>query len=250
MWNNVANIPSFVPKATSVPAGSRNRPASVPAGSRNRPTSVLWRPGYYNHMNMDEGRRGTAVKPSAGLFFGEFKGQICNGDPRTMENPHMNRDLRIVDSGCSRSMTGNKEKLDNFVKIVGGTVTFRGGDGLLHRKGILRTSKLNFENVLLCGRAFQTLTCGSQSSKKEQSLLLQLSDIKPKRDVTVCWQKVYSVQNRSPAGPKVDEACLIGESSSDHARGRFLLGFKTRVMKPLLNRAETALSQAVLAAVG
>ncbi|GKG22086.1 hypothetical protein Tco_0384681, partial [Tanacetum coccineum] len=40
MWNNVANIPSFVPKAVFVPAGSRNTPTSVPAGSRNRPTSV------------------------------------------------------------------------------------------------------------------------------------------------------------------------------------------------------------------
>ncbi|GKC94711.1 hypothetical protein Tco_1160153 [Tanacetum coccineum] len=40
MWANVANIPSFVPKAASVPDGSRNRPTSVPAGSRNRPTSV------------------------------------------------------------------------------------------------------------------------------------------------------------------------------------------------------------------
>ncbi|GKA54889.1 putative ribonuclease H-like domain-containing protein [Tanacetum coccineum] len=105
MWNNVTHIPSFVPKAASVPAGSRNRPTSVPAGSRNRPTSVPagsrnrptsvpagrpfsagWknhaarpmtrptshyfqhfsRPGYYNQMNMDEGRWGTAVKPSAG----------------------------------------------------------------------------------------------------------------------------------------------------------------------------------------
>ncbi|GJZ17819.1 putative ribonuclease H-like domain-containing protein [Tanacetum coccineum] len=145
MWTNVANIPSFVPKAasvpagsrnrqtsvpagsrnrqTSVPAGSRNRTTSVPAGSRNRPTSVpagrpfsagwknttarpMTRPtshyfqhfrrsGYYNQLNMDEGRWGTA------------------------ENPHKNRDLGIVDSGCSRSMTGNKEKLDDFVKIVG-----------------------------------------------------------------------------------------------------------------------------------
>ncbi|GKC00232.1 putative ribonuclease H-like domain-containing protein [Tanacetum coccineum] len=127
MWTNVANIPSFVPKAASVPAGSRNRqtsvpagsrngttsvpagsrngttsvPAgsrngttSVPAGSRNRPTSVpagrpfsagwknttarpMTRPtshyfqhfrrsGYYNQLNMGEGRWGTAVKPSAG----------------------------------------------------------------------------------------------------------------------------------------------------------------------------------------
>ncbi|GJZ70430.1 putative ribonuclease H-like domain-containing protein, partial [Tanacetum coccineum] len=104
MWTNVANIPSFVPKAasvpagsrhrtTSVPAGSRNRPTSVPAGSMNRPTSVpagrtfsagwknhaartmtrptshyfqhFHRPGYYNQLYMDEGRWGTAVKPSA-----------------------------------------------------------------------------------------------------------------------------------------------------------------------------------------
>ncbi|GJX71691.1 hypothetical protein Tco_0308862 [Tanacetum coccineum] len=173
MWTNVANIPSFVPIAASVPAGSRNRQTSVPAGSRNRPTSVpagsrnrqtsvpagsrnrptsvptgriipaglknttsrpMTRPtshyfqhfrrsGYYNQLNMDEGRWGTA------------------------ENPHKNRDLRIVDSGCSRSMTGNKEKLDDFVKIVGGTVTFGGGDGKITGKGTIRTSKLNFENV-------------------------------------------------------------------------------------------------------
>ncbi|GJX10137.1 hypothetical protein Tco_0199996 [Tanacetum coccineum] len=40
MWTNVANIPSFVPKAASVPADSRNRQTSVPAGSRNEPASV------------------------------------------------------------------------------------------------------------------------------------------------------------------------------------------------------------------
>ncbi|GKF31168.1 hypothetical protein Tco_0100966, partial [Tanacetum coccineum] len=104
-----------------VPAGSRNRPTSVPAGSRNRPASVP--AGSGNKMYMDEGRWGTA------------------------ENPHKNRELGIVDSGCSRSMTGNKDKLDDFVKIVGGNVTFGGGDGKITGKGTIRTSKLNFENV-------------------------------------------------------------------------------------------------------
>ncbi|GKB80771.1 hypothetical protein Tco_0947666 [Tanacetum coccineum] len=64
-----------------------------------------------------------------------------------LDNPHKNKDLEIVDSGCSRSMTGNKEKLDDFVKIIGGTVTFGGRDGKITRKGTIRTSKLNFENV-------------------------------------------------------------------------------------------------------
>ncbi|GKC17406.1 hypothetical protein Tco_1014188 [Tanacetum coccineum] len=95
MWTNVANIPSFVPKAAIVSllvveidhhlflVGSRNTPTSVLAGRpfsagwknnaarpMTRPTSHYFqhfrRPGYYNQLNMDEGRWGTAVKPSAG----------------------------------------------------------------------------------------------------------------------------------------------------------------------------------------
>ncbi|GJS14583.1 putative ribonuclease H-like domain-containing protein [Tanacetum coccineum] len=123
-----------------VPAGSRNRPTSVPAGRpfpagwhnpaarpMTRPKSHYFqqfsRPGSYNQMDMDGGRWGTA------------------------DNPHTNKDLGIVDSGCSRSMTGNKEKLADFVKIKGGTVTFGGGDGKITRKGTIRTSNFNFENV-------------------------------------------------------------------------------------------------------
>ncbi|GJS94841.1 putative ribonuclease H-like domain-containing protein [Tanacetum coccineum] len=44
-------------------------------------------------------------------------------------------------------MTGNKEKLADFVKIKGGTVTFGGGDGQITGKGTIRTSTFNFENV-------------------------------------------------------------------------------------------------------
>ncbi|GJT03339.1 putative ribonuclease H-like domain-containing protein [Tanacetum coccineum] len=244
MWTNVANIPSFVPKAASVPAGSRNRPTSVPAGSRNRPTSVPagsrhrptsvptgrpfsagWknnaarpmtrptshyfqhfsRPGYYNHMDMNKGRWGTA------------------------ENPHKNRDLGIVDSGCSRSMTGNKEKLDDFVKIVGGTVTFGGGDGKITGKGTIRTSKLNFENVyyveelqnfnlfsvsqicdtknkvLFTDKECLVLSKEFQLPENSQVVLrvprrnnlycFNLSDIKPERDVTCLLAKASLVES-------------------------------------------------------
>nr|GFC74840.1 hypothetical protein [Tanacetum cinerariifolium] len=30
-------------------------------------------------------------------------------------HPHVNKDIRIVDSGCFKSMTSNKEKLADFV---------------------------------------------------------------------------------------------------------------------------------------
>ncbi|GJS16798.1 putative ribonuclease H-like domain-containing protein [Tanacetum coccineum] len=140
VWKNVEHIPSFVPRPAYVLAGSRNRPTSVPAGRpflagwhnpaarpMTRPKSHYFqqfnRPGSYNQMDMDGGRW------------------------RTADNPHTNKDLGIVDSGCSRSMTGNKEKLADFVKIKGGTVTFGGGDGQITGKGTIRTSTFNFENV-------------------------------------------------------------------------------------------------------
>nr|GEZ85930.1 ribonuclease H-like domain-containing protein [Tanacetum cinerariifolium] len=62
-------------------------------------------------------------------------------------HPHVNKDIGIVDSGFSRSMTCNKEKLADFVQVKGGTVTFGGGDGKITGKGTIRTSKLDFENV-------------------------------------------------------------------------------------------------------
>ncbi|GJS34180.1 hypothetical protein Tco_0532562 [Tanacetum coccineum] len=176
MWNNVANIPSFVPRAASVPAGSRNQPASVtagsafPAGSRNRPATV----SADRHVPAGSSTRPAPVSASLAVItnciwmredgelllrpqqvvLGKLKGHICNGDPRTMENPHKNKDLGIVDSGCSRSMMGNKEKLDDFVKIIGGTVTFGGGDDKITGKGTIRTSNseirmahVNFKNI-------------------------------------------------------------------------------------------------------
>nr|GEV25562.1 putative reverse transcriptase domain-containing protein [Tanacetum cinerariifolium] len=39
------------------------------------------------------------------------------------------------------------EKLDDFMQIKGGTLTFGGGDGKITGKGTIWTSKLNFENV-------------------------------------------------------------------------------------------------------
>nr|GEU74838.1 retrovirus-related Pol polyprotein from transposon TNT 1-94 [Tanacetum cinerariifolium] len=160
--DSVNNFPSVILKAASVPAGSRNSSAStsagrfIPAASRNRPASihacrhisagrfnkptsfpagrsiptgwtnhaarlffrptnlyfdrVSW-PGIYKHMSMNEERWGTAVKSSAG----------------------------IVDSGCSRSMIRNKEKLDDFVQIKGSTFTFGGGDGKITGKEAVST---------------------------------------------------------------------------------------------------------------
>ncbi|GJR63709.1 ribonuclease H-like domain-containing protein, partial [Tanacetum coccineum] len=185
MWNNVDNIPPFIPQAAhgrsgnvTFPAGSVNVPAPipagrqtgpapvyagtpVPAGRQNRPAPVhADRPfpaGRRNSVSVSAGWRNNAARPMSRPTSSYFQNysrpvyydQMYMGEGRwgTAENPLKNKDLGIVDSGCSRSMSGNKERLDDFVEIKGGTVTFGGGEGRITGKGTIRTSKLDFENV-------------------------------------------------------------------------------------------------------
>nr|GEV67218.1 putative ribonuclease H-like domain-containing protein [Tanacetum cinerariifolium] len=58
------------------------------------------------------------------------------------------KDRGIVDSGCSRSMSGNKDKLEDFEDFDDGEVTFGGSTGKISGKGTIKTKNLNFENVL------------------------------------------------------------------------------------------------------
>ena len=55
--------------------------------------------------------------------------------------------LGIVDSGCSRNMSGNEEKLHDFVPINGGIVRFGSGVGRITGKGTIKTPKVDFEDV-------------------------------------------------------------------------------------------------------
>ncbi|GJV67454.1 putative ribonuclease H-like domain-containing protein [Tanacetum coccineum] len=93
--------------------------------------------GMMAGLHADNG--GAGVSDAAAEF--AMMGISPKGDPST------DNDIGIVDSGCSRSMTGNKEKLDDFVQVKGGIVKFGGGDGRISGKGTIRTSKLDFENV-------------------------------------------------------------------------------------------------------
>nr|GFC76485.1 ribonuclease H-like domain-containing protein [Tanacetum cinerariifolium] len=56
-------------------------------------------------------------------------------------------DEEIFYSGYSRSMTGNKERMDDFHVFHGGKVTFGGGEGRITGKGTIRTPTLDFENA-------------------------------------------------------------------------------------------------------
>ncbi|GJZ42953.1 hypothetical protein Tco_0590208 [Tanacetum coccineum] len=67
---------------------------------------------------------------------------------RQSDYPHRAlKNKGIVDSGCSRHMTGNKAYLDEFQDFNGGPVAFGGSRGYITGKGKIKTGELDFEDV-------------------------------------------------------------------------------------------------------
>nr|GEU97883.1 ribonuclease H-like domain-containing protein [Tanacetum cinerariifolium] len=64
------------------------------------------------------------------------------------DNPHQTlKGKGIVDSGCSRHMTGNKAYLIDYQDFNGGPVAFGGSKGRITGKGKIKIRELDFEDV-------------------------------------------------------------------------------------------------------
>ncbi|GJQ91876.1 hypothetical protein Tco_0003015 [Tanacetum coccineum] len=73
---------------------------------------------------------------------------VVGGNRETADDPQQAlKNKGIVDSGCSRHMTGNKAYLVEYQDYNGGPVAFRGSKGYISGKGKLKTGKLDFEDV-------------------------------------------------------------------------------------------------------
>ncbi|GJX80476.1 putative ribonuclease H-like domain-containing protein [Tanacetum coccineum] len=145
-----------------VPTGKPKVPAPVPTGRQNRPFPVPTDRGY--SPSVTSGWWKSTARPMPHLnrptssYFQTYTPYVPQmyynhmkyGGVRwaTAENPYSDaEDEGIFDSGCSRSMTGNMERLDDFQEFQGGKVTFGGGEGRITGKGTIRTPTLDFENV-------------------------------------------------------------------------------------------------------
>nr|GEX96834.1 ribonuclease H-like domain-containing protein [Tanacetum cinerariifolium] len=66
----------------------------------------------------------------------------------SQDDPHKAlKDKRIVDSGCSKNMTGNKAHLADYQEFKGDSVAFGGSNGKITGKEKIKTGKLDFEDV-------------------------------------------------------------------------------------------------------
>ncbi|GJW92223.1 putative ribonuclease H-like domain-containing protein [Tanacetum coccineum] len=90
-------------------------------------------------------------------------------------NPQLKlQEKGVIDSGCSRHMTGNMSYLSDYEEIDCGYVAF-GGDpkgGKITGKGKIRTGKLDFEDVYFVKELKFNLSIVSQMCDKKNNVLL------------------------------------------------------------------------------
>ncbi|GJR10945.1 putative ribonuclease H-like domain-containing protein [Tanacetum coccineum] len=153
-----------------------------------------------NAVSVVKGKRETAVKSSAG----------CNWRPKrhywNQDYPHRAlQNKGIVDSGCSRHMTGNKAYLAEYQDFNGGPVAFGGSKGYITGKGKIKIGKLDFEDVCFVKELQHfNLFSVSQMCDKKNKVLFTNSE---------CLV-FFNLENIVPSGGL---ACLIANATIDES---------------------------------
>ncbi|GJW06472.1 putative ribonuclease H-like domain-containing protein, partial [Tanacetum coccineum] len=245
-------VPTGKPKVPApVPTGRQNRPFPVPTDRGyspsvtsgwwkstarpmphlNRPTSSYFQTYtpyvpqmYYNHMKYGGVRWATAVKPSAGCSWKTHRKGLY------WENPYSDaEDEGIFDSGCSRSMTGNMERLDDFQEFQGGKVTFGGGEGRITGKGTIRTPTLDFENVYYVKelQQFNLFSISQICDKKNRVLFTDTDCLVLSKDFMLPDESMVLLRvprkhnlytiNLNNLSPRGNLACLVAKASVDES---------------------------------
>ncbi|GJW89739.1 ribonuclease H-like domain-containing protein [Tanacetum coccineum] len=103
-----------------------------------------------------------------------LQNEVLNKQRYVSGNPEEDlKDYAIIDSGCSGSMTGDKDKLSDFKEFKGGYVAF-GNDskgGRISGKGTIKTSCLDFEKVSYVEELKFNLLSVSQICDKKHNVL-------------------------------------------------------------------------------
>ncbi|GJX83728.1 putative ribonuclease H-like domain-containing protein [Tanacetum coccineum] len=120
-----------------------------------------------------KGNKGNVVKASACWVWRPKQNVLDHGNPQQDL-----KDKGVINSGCSRHMTGNKSYLTNYKEIDGGFVAFGSNSkGMkITRKGKIKTDKLDFENVYFVKELKFNLLSVSQMCDKKNSVLFTDSE--------------------------------------------------------------------------
>ncbi|GJS91656.1 putative ribonuclease H-like domain-containing protein [Tanacetum coccineum] len=215
------------------------------------------------------GKRETVVKPSAGCNW-RTKRHYWNKVSKYNGGSNTRKSLEnkgIVDSGCSRHMTGNKAYLAEYQDYNGGPIAFGGSKGYITGKGKMKIGKLYFENVYFVKELlhFNLFSLSQMCDKKNKVLftdtecLVLSPDFKLPGENQVLLRvprknNMYSfnLENIVPSGGL---ACLIAkaivdESNKWHRKFSWVFFLRTKdenngILKDFIRQIENQLNQKV-----
>ncbi|GJS94607.1 putative ribonuclease H-like domain-containing protein [Tanacetum coccineum] len=228
IWDNATRVTQsnhFVPQAVllrsgkvSIPAARPNqvstgRPKPVPTGKPKVPEPVP---------------TGRQTRPFTVPSGRRYSLSVTSGWWKSTENPYSDaEDEGIFDSGCSRSMTCNMERLDDFQEFQGGKVTFGGGEGRITGKRTIKTPTLDFENVYYMKELqhFNLFSISQICDKKNRVLFTDTDCLVLSKDfmlpdesmvlLRVPWKHNLYTINLNNLSPKGNLACLMAKASVD-----------------------------------
>ncbi|GJT02955.1 putative ribonuclease H-like domain-containing protein [Tanacetum coccineum] len=151
-------------------------------------------------------------------------------NPQYAGNPQQKeyKEKGVIDSGCSRHMTGNKCYLTEYEDYDGGFVSFGDGKGRISRKGKIKTGTLDFDNVYFCKELKYNLFSVSQICDKKNNVLFTdteclvlSSDFKLLDESQVLLRvprkdNIYSVDLKSVV-PTKGLTCLFAKATIDES---------------------------------
>nr|GEY72253.1 ribonuclease H-like domain-containing protein [Tanacetum cinerariifolium] len=145
-------------------------------------------------------------------------------------DPHIAlKDKGIIDSGCSRHMTGNKAHLADYQEFKGGSVAFGGSNRRITGKGNIKASMLDFKDVYYVEelKHYNLFSVSQMCDRKNKVLftdtdcLVLSSDFKLPDENQVLLKipkqhNMYSF-NMKNIDPSEDLACLFAKASIDES---------------------------------
>ncbi|GJY54219.1 putative ribonuclease H-like domain-containing protein [Tanacetum coccineum] len=159
VWNNVQRVNhqnQFVPKAVLTRTGKIQVNTTRTSGTNTVNTARTSGTNIVNTARLVLlGEKGKLLLSPQQVVIGDTKDITGTKSPNTMvdqvlEIDYPQRALQnkgIVDSGCSRHMTGNKAYLAEYQDFNGGPIAFGGSKGYITGKGKIKIGKLDFEDV-------------------------------------------------------------------------------------------------------
>ncbi|GJR90793.1 putative ribonuclease H-like domain-containing protein [Tanacetum coccineum] len=121
-----------------------------------------------------------AKNSSASNTFKKYSYIDARGNPQQKEY----KEKGVINSGCSRHMTGNKCYLTEYEDYDGGFVSFRDNKGRISGKGKIKTGTLDFDNLL---NESQVLL---RVPRKDNIYSVDLKSVVPTKGLTCLFAKV------------------------------------------------------------